>query len=161
MATSMTPAEIESFLDNQRTLVFITLKKDGAPVGHALWYSRVGNALYINIRGDSVKYKNVQRDSRVCCVVEGGETYFKLRGVMVQGRCTSVEDPDEMEREQAARDAKAGRIGSGMEEMPSWFHESRTRRLSRGDRVLLKVSMDRVYTWDFGKVRDHYVRPRS
>jgi len=161
MATGMSPQEIENFLDNARTLIFVSLKKDGAPVAHALWFSRVDDHLYVNIRSDSLKWKNVQRDARVCCLAEDGETYFKLRGVMVQGRATPVEDEDELAREQAARDAKASRIGSGMEELPSWFQESRDQRRGRGERVMLRVSMDRVYSWDFGQVREHYKRARK
>ncbi len=158
MAASMTRAEIEQFLDNQRTVIFITTKKDGAPVGHPLWFSRAGNNLYVNVRADSLKFKNVQRDSRVCCVVEDGETYFQLKGVMVQGRASRVLDPDEMEQVRAAQEARGKRIGTGMEEMPAWFSESRTQRLGRGDRAMLRISMDRVYSWDFAKVRDRYLK---
>jgi nitroimidazol reductase NimA-like FMN-containing flavoprotein (pyridoxamine 5'-phosphate oxidase superfamily) len=158
MATGMSQAEIEEFLDGARTLIFVTTKKDGAPVAHPLWFSRVGGHLYVNIRTDSLKWKNVQRDDRVCCVAEAGESYFALRGVMIQGRATPVEDEAELERELAAREAKAGRIGSGMEEMPGWFQQSRDRRRSRGDRVMLRISMDKVFSWDFGQTREHYRR---
>ena len=50
------------------------------------------------------------------------------------------------------------RIGSGMEEMPGWFQQSRDRRRSRGDRVMLRISMDKVFSWDFGQTREHYAR---
>jgi hypothetical protein len=51
---------------------------------------------------------------------------------------------------------KGARIGSGLAELPDAFSESRSRRLARGDRVLLRIPMERVFSWDFSKVRRHY-----
>jgi len=154
----MTPAEIDAFLDTQRTLVLVTLRPDGSPVAHPLWFAKLGDALYVNTRRESLKNRNVSGDARVCAVVEAGDSYFELRGVRVEGRCEPVEDPEEIARVQAAQAEKDRRIGSGMGEMPEWFSESRERRLDRGDRVLLRIPMERVYSWDFSKVRRHYAR---
>jgi len=154
----MTPDEIASFLDTQRTLILVTLRSDGSPVAHPMWFARVGDALYINTRSDSFKWKNAVRDPRVCAVVEDGETYFALRGVRVEGRCQPVEDPQEAKRVREALEEKDRRIGSGVAEMPAWFAGSRSQRLDRGARVVLRIPMDRVYSWDFSKVREHYQR---
>ena len=157
-ATQMTREEIDDFLETQRTLTLVTLRRDGTPVAHPLWFAKVGDAVYVNTRSDSLKVKNVERDARVCAVVEAGEHYFDLRGVRIEGRCAAIEDPDEIARVQAALAEKDRRIGSGMEDLPAWFEESRTDRLGRSDRVLLRVAMERVYSWDFSKVRDHYTK---
>ena len=158
VTTAMTPAEIDAFLESQRTLVLVTLRKGGSPVAHALWFTRLGSSVYVNTRRDSLKTRNAARDSRVCALVEAGETYFELRGVRIEGRCARVEDPAETRRVEAAQAEKAARIGSGMGEMPAWFSESRERRLERGERVLLRIPMERVYSWDFSKLRRHYAR---
>jgi nitroimidazol reductase NimA-like FMN-containing flavoprotein (pyridoxamine 5'-phosphate oxidase superfamily) len=70
----MTSAEIEAFLDSQRTLVLVTLRPDGSPVAHPMWFVKVGEALYVNTRRDSLKSRNVSRDCRVCGVLESGES---------------------------------------------------------------------------------------
>jgi PPOX class probable F420-dependent enzyme len=155
-AMQMTPEEIDAFLDSQRTLLFVTIRRDGSPVAHPLWFTRLGRNLYVNTRSDSLKIRNVARDPRVCAVVEAGETYFDLRGVRIEGRCQRVEDPDEIARVAAAQAEKDRRIGSGMGEMPEWFSGSRSRRLGRGERVLLRIPMARVYAWDFSRLRAHY-----
>jgi hypothetical protein len=152
----MTPEEIDTFLLTQRTLTLVTLRADGTPVAHPLWFAKVGDAVYVNTRSDSLKLKNVQRDARACAVVEAGERYFELRGVRIEGRCTRVEDSDEIARVKLAQAEKDERIGSGVEDLPAWFSGSRTNRLERGDRVLLRIPMERVYSWDFSKLRDHY-----
>ncbi len=156
METSLTPEEMRELLETERTVILATTRKSGSPVMHALWFTYLDDAIYINIQSSSFKYRNIQRDNRVCCLVETGESYFELRGVMVEGRAVPVTDPEERARVQAAADRKAERIGSGLEEMPSYFRDSRHRRLERGDRVMLKIPFERVRTWDFGKVRDHY-----
>jgi PPOX class probable F420-dependent enzyme len=158
MPTSMTPEEVREFLRTQRTLILSTLKRDGAPVSHALWFTYLDDAVYFDTQSESFKARNIRRDPRVCCLVEAGETYFALRGVMIQGRCVPVEDPAEVQRVEAAAAEKSARIGSGIEELPGWFGENRQGRRGRGRRVMLKVPLEKVSTWNFGQVRDHYAR---
>lgn len=155
-ATQMTPEEIDTFLLTQRTLTLVTLRADGTPVAHPLWFAKMDDAVYVNTRRDSLKFKNVQRDARACAVAEAGERYFELRGVRIEGHCARVEDSDEIARVKVAQAEKDERIGSGVEDLPAWFSGSRTDRLERGDRVLLRILMERVYSWDFSKLRDHY-----
>lgn len=155
----MTPEEIDAFLESERTLILVTLRGDGSPVAHPMWFAKLGNALYLNTRRQSLKNRNVSGDARVCAVVEAGETYFELRGVRVEGRCEEVTDAREIARAQAAQAAKDARIGSGMRETPEWFSGSRERRLARGSRVILRIPIERVHSWDFSKLRSHYERP--
>src|SRR5262245_48670898 len=158
MATAMTPDDVREFLRTQRTLILSTLKRDGAPVSHALWFTYLDDAVYFDTQSASFKAGNIRRDPRVCCPVEAGETYFALRGVMIQGRCAPVDDPEEMRRVEAAAAEKSARIGSGIEELPSWFGANRQGRRSRGARVMFKVPLEKVTTWNFGQARDHYAR---
>ncbi len=157
----MTPEEIREFLADQRTLILASTRREGTPVMHALWFTYLDDAVYFNIQATSFKYKNIQRDNRVCCLVEVGEGYFDLRGTMIEGRATLVDDPDERGRVQAAADAKNDRIGSGLDEMPGYFSKNRSQRLERGDRLMIKVPLERVRSWNFGKVREHYQKASS
>ena len=156
--TQMTPDEIDAFLESERTLVLVTLRPDGSPVAHAMWFAKLEKALYVNTQKKSLKNRNVSHDARACAVVESGESYFELRGVRVEGRSEEVTDDDEIARAQAAQAAKDERIGSGMRELPEWFSSSRERRLGKGDRVVLRIPMERVHSWDFSKLREHYER---
>jgi PPOX class probable F420-dependent enzyme len=158
MATAMAPGEAREFLRTQRTLILSTLKPDGAPVSHALWFTYLDDAVYFDTQAESFKARNIGRDARVCCLVEAGETYFELRGVMIQGRCEPVDDPDEVQRVEAAAAEKNARIGRGLEGLPGWFGESRRGRRDRGARVLFKVPLAKVTTWNFEQARDHFAR---
>src|SRR4029453_19500647 len=91
MATSMTPEEVREFLTAQRTLILSTLKRDGAPVSHALWFTFLDGAVYFDTQRESVKARNIRRDARVCCLFGAGETYFVLRGLIISCTCAPVE----------------------------------------------------------------------
>lgn len=158
--SQMPPDVLADFLETERTLVLATLRGDGAPVATAMWFCRVGETLYCNTAVESAKFRQVRADDRVCAVVESGEDYFALRGVRVEGRCRIVDDPEEIARVEAAREAKARRIGSGLEELPDWFVENRDRRRAEGRRVWLRIDPERTRSWDFGSLREHYEETR-
>jgi PPOX class probable F420-dependent enzyme len=154
--TQMTPRELIEFLENQRTAILATTRKTGSPVMHAVWFVYLDNAIYINVQRSSFKFSNILRDPRVSVLVEDGESYFELRGVNVEGDAAEVTDNAEILRVQDAQDAKNQRIGSGTESLPNYFEKSRAQRLQRGDRVLLRIPMTQIRSWDFGKTRAHY-----
>ena len=156
LATKMNPAEIDTFLTSQRTITLTTLRSDGSPIAHPLWFVKLDDSIYVDTRANSLKHRNIIDDPRVCAVAESGESYFELRGVRIEGACQVVSDAAEIDRVQIALNDKDQAIGSGMTEMPEWFSKSRKHRQSRGERVLLRIPMDRVYSWDFSKARTHY-----
>lgn len=156
MNTDMTTQEIIDFLESQRTVIVATTRKSGSPVMHPVWFIYLDNAIYINIQRASFKMKNILRDNRVSALVEDGESYFELRGVMIEGEAVEVTDDNEILHVQDAQDMKHKRIGSGTENMPAYFEKSRAERLKRGDRAMVKIPMTQVRSWNFGKARTHY-----
>jgi hypothetical protein len=156
VSTRMSPTEIDEYLASQRTITVTSLRPDGSPVAHPLWFVKLGENVYVDTRTNSLKHRNILNDPRVCAVVESGESYFELRGVRIESACQPVSDPGEIDRALAALGKKDLALGSGMTEMPDWFSKTRDQRRSRGDRVMLRIPMERVYSWDFSKTRRHY-----
>ena len=156
MVTSMSPTEVDEYLASQRTITVTTLRPDGSPVAHPLWFVKLGQSVYFDTRANSLKHRNILNDSRVCAVVESGESYFELRGVRIEGACHAVLDNEEIDRVQTALSDKDRKLGTSVAEMPNWFSKSRNQRRSRGERVMLQLPMGRVYSWDFSKARKHY-----
>jgi len=156
MNAVMNEQEMVEFLQTQRTLVLATTRASGSPVMHAVWFVYCDHAVYINIQRSSFKMKNIVRDPRVCVLVETGENYFELRGVSIEGDASEVTDEAEINRVLDAQQEKHRRIGSGTGEMPGYFEKSRSERLQRGDRVMVKIPLAKVRSWDFGKSREHY-----
>lgn len=84
-----------SLLSAQKTGALATIGKDGFPHQAAMWFiSEPGHILMWTYRR-SQKAVNLRRDRRASFMVEDGETYDTLRGVLVQGE---VELVDNVER---------------------------------------------------------------
>lgn len=97
----MTPAEVEAFLDEQRTVICATNGRDGFPHLMPLWYvvrstqpaapaapAGTGGRIWGWTYAKSQKARNLERDPRATLQVEAGLEYQELRGVML--RCDTV-----------------------------------------------------------------------
>src|SRR5690242_19896359 len=93
---TMTPAEIEAFLDSERTMQVASINADGTPHLVAMWFARYGGELVFWTYAKSQKVVNLRRDPRLTVMVESGEKYGELKGVTIYGTARIVEDLDEV-----------------------------------------------------------------
>src|SRR5207245_8768047 len=61
-----------------------------------MYYVMTGSQIAFWTYRRSQKALNLDRDPRISCLVEDGEEYFDLRGVLVQGVARRIEDPEEI-----------------------------------------------------------------
>ena len=80
----MSEAELGAFLHEQRTVICATIDRDGAPHLMPLWYVVREGDLWAWTYAASQKVRNLERDPRATLVVEAGEHYDELRGVMLR-----------------------------------------------------------------------------
>jgi len=80
----MSAAELDAFLHEQRTVICATIDRDGAPHLMPLWYVVREGGLWAWTYAASQKVRNLERDPRATLVVEAGEHYDELRGVMLR-----------------------------------------------------------------------------
>ncbi len=90
---AMTKAEIAELLAGQRKVQFATNGHDGFPHLVTMYYVVVDGRITFWTYRTSQKALNLDRDPRISCLVETGEQYFDLRGVLVQGTAHRIEDP--------------------------------------------------------------------
>ena len=90
----MSEAELDAFLHGQRTLICATIGRDGAPHVIPLWYVVRDGDLWSWTYAASQKVRNLERDPRATLVVEAGESYDELRGVMLKTEAEIERDPD-------------------------------------------------------------------
>jgi hypothetical protein len=96
----------------------------------------------------SQKIANLRRDPRITCLVEAGETYEELKGVELVGTAELVEGRDAVlaigrsvfERYTGPWDDS---VGPGLEQVGA-------------KRVGVKVRVERVVSWDHGKLGGTY-----
>jgi len=89
----MTSAEVGEMLASCRKVQLATISPDGYPHLVTMYYTlRDGKIAFWTYR-TSQKALNLARDPRISCLVETGEAYFDLRGVLIQGVVQTITDP--------------------------------------------------------------------
>src|SRR5262249_25471439 len=98
--------------------------------------------------GRSQKVVNVQRNPRVALLVESGERYDQLKGVLLRGTAEVVDDLETCVRTLIRIQTKhMGALAEGVEDVM---------RAQARKRVVLKVTPERVASWDHQKLGGAY-----
>ncbi len=104
---SMTPDEVQSFLtEGAKVLQVSTIGRDGFPHLAPMWFVMEHGRIVFRSFSKSQKIVNLRRDPRLTVLAESGDAYAELRGVMLKGEATLVDDPEyvlQIYRELAAR----------------------------------------------------------
>jgi PPOX class probable F420-dependent enzyme len=91
---TMTDTEVLAFLsEGARVLQLATVGKDGAPHQAPMWFTLDNDKIVFRSFTKSQKIVNLMRDPRLSVLVEAGDAYAQLHGVMIQGTATLVTDP--------------------------------------------------------------------
>ncbi len=140
----MTPEEVDAFLVEGRTMSFATMNHDDTIHVVAMWYGFLEGAVAFETKAKSQKVLNLRRNPTITCMVEAGDKYEELRGVELVGTAEIVVDPERIfelgisvfERYQAPY----------TEEMKPFVE------MMLNKRVVVKVAVDRIVTWDHRKL---------
>lgn len=89
-ASRMTDAEVWDLVAEQRKLQLATVGADGWPHLVTMFHTVLDGRLVFWTYARSQKISNLERDSRLTCLVEAGEEYAELRGVQIVGRARIV-----------------------------------------------------------------------
>jgi PPOX class probable F420-dependent enzyme len=92
----MSPDEVDAFLQERHSMTMSTISLDGSIHSVAMWYGFLEGAIAFETKAKAQKVKNLQRDPRLTCLVEAGETYDQLRGVSLVGTGEVIDDADRM-----------------------------------------------------------------
>src|SRR5215472_3737745 len=89
-----TPEEQTAFLRAHRKAALATMDKDGFPHVVAMNFFVKDGAFYMTSYGKAQKVLNIRRNPNVALMVEAGDQYSELQGVLVRGRCDIIEGED-------------------------------------------------------------------
>jgi len=142
----LTPDEQATFFRERKKAALATIDKDGYPHVVAMNYFARDGAFYMTSYGKAQKVLNVRRNPRVALMVEAGDEYSELRGVMIRGRCEILEG------EAAVRAAFEGRAVAQAKPAPV----NPGAAASAPKRVVLKIVPDKVVSWDHRKLGGRY-----
>ena len=92
----MTSAEVDAFLRERRSMTMSTISPDGSIHSVAMWYGFLEGAIAFETKRKAQKVKNLERDPRLTCLVEAGDSYDELRGVSLVGTGEVIDDAERM-----------------------------------------------------------------
>lgn len=150
-AVEMTEQEVRDFLEDHNKVQVATNGPDGTPHLTTLFYVLDDGRLAFWTYGSSQKIRNLRRDPRIACLVEGGEDYFELRGVSIRGKARLVEDFDDIRAlgARVARRMAGDRTGEmDLGELGNEIVDQQAHK-----RVGVVVEPDRVASWDHSKMK--------
>jgi PPOX class probable F420-dependent enzyme len=142
----LSPDEQAAFFRERKKAAFATIDKDGFPHVVAMNYFARDGAFYMTSYGKAQKVVNVRRNPKVALMMETGDDYAELRGVMIRGRCEILESED------AVRAAFEGRAEAQANPAPV----QPGARASAPKRVVLKIVPEKVISWDHRKLGGKY-----
>src|SRR5438046_10467791 len=90
----LSPDEQTAFFRERKKAALATIDKDGFPHVVAMNYFARDGVFYMTSYGKAQKVVNVRRNPKVALMVESGDAYAELRGVMIRGHCEILEDQD-------------------------------------------------------------------
>ena len=89
----MTDEECRAYIAAAQTVIIVSIGKDGVPHPMPMWFGiEDDDAIVMSTFTKSQKIKNVERDPRVSLLVESGEVYDELQGVLIYGDAELVRD---------------------------------------------------------------------
>jgi PPOX class probable F420-dependent enzyme len=146
---SLTTEELQLLLSEPLNAALTTLDRDGWPHPTAMWFIPGEDSVRMWTYAKSQKAVNLRRDPRCALLVERGSLYPELRGVLIRGAASLLEDRDEVRA-----------IGVGLHERyvePSMGLPAQGAILEEIERQAAKrlgilVPFERVASWDHRKL---------
>jgi PPOX class probable F420-dependent enzyme len=142
----LSPEEQTMFFRQNRKAALATLDKDGFPHIVAMNFFVKDGAFYMTSYGKAQKVVNIRRNPKVALMVEAGNAYAELRGVMVRGHCEIIEGAE------AVRAAFAAMAQA----RPAATERPRGSVDSAPKRVVLKIIPEKITSWDHSKLGGAY-----
>ncbi len=153
---TMTDREIATFLsEGARVLQLATIGKDGAPHQAPMWFTLDDDNIVFRSFTKSQKIVNLMRDPRLSVLVEAGDTYAQLRGVMIQGTANLITDPAYVLKIYGALAARYPTWGDEPVEMDEQSIENAFGRFAAKNTVVV-VEQTRITSWDHAKLGGAY-----
>jgi hypothetical protein len=93
----MTPEELRAFLHSDNRLIVATVDVDGGGWVDAAAFTFFEDRVYFRLPVDTRSFRNIQRDARVCCVVESkpaASSYYDIKGAMLHGAAEPTSGQD-------------------------------------------------------------------
>lgn len=148
----MSDDERRAFVRSARTILLCSIGNDGVPHPMPMWFGvESDGAIVMTTFAKSQKVRNMERDPRVSLLVEDGEVYSKLRGVVIYGRAELDSRPESV---LDVLECVATRSGAEPADDRAALRERL--RPTAAKRVAIRVRPERIVSWDHAKLGGTY-----
>jgi len=148
----MSETERAEFLAAAHNASLTTIGSDGYPHTTAMWYGLLDGTIHFATYAKSQKILNARRNPKISVLLEDGNAYAELRGVMIQGDAAIIDDPDLAA--EVMFDMTARYEGVDVRVLGPDAQDAVRQRAAK--RAVLKVVPVRVMSWDHRKLGGIY-----
>ena len=153
-AIAMTDEEAAAFLEEcsqpGHSLEVASTGASGYPHQVAMWYALMDGKIHFTSYAKAQKVLNLQRNPKISCMLEKGDTYGELRGLVIEGDAEIIDDPETVFQVLKASSANHA-AGNPMHDSPD-----EQKRKVASKRVVIKVNPVNVFSWDHRKLGGTY-----
>ncbi len=150
---TLTDVEQRELLEAAHAVVVSTIGPRGWPHSMPLWFVARDGEVWIYTYGKSQKVVNLERDARATLVIEEGEEYQELRGVMIEAKAEIHRDFETVL--ELAKDLTVRMGGPDPSLSPEGAHAGVLEAQAR-KRVAIQFVPERVASWDHRKLGGKY-----
>lgn len=148
----LTDSELDEYLATSHTLIIVSNGRDGFPHPMPMWfYADEDRNCYCTTFAKSQKVQNWKRDPRASLLIESGDEYAELKGLVVYAQTEIVEDQEVVTETLVNINAKGRTL---TDEQRERLRESVGGTASK--RVVLKFIPQRFISWDHSKLGGRY-----
>jgi PPOX class probable F420-dependent enzyme len=153
---TMTDTEVLAFLsEGARVLQLATIGRDGGPHQAPMWFTMDEDRIVFRSFTKSQKIVNLMRDPRLSVLVEQGDAYAQLQGVMIQGTAKLVTDPAYVLRIYGRLAARYPMVGDEPIQMDEPSLENAFGRFAPKNTAVI-VEPKKTTSWDHTKLAGTY-----
>lgn len=146
---ALTEAEQEQFLAESWTLQVASIGPKGYPHLVAMWYVVVDGLVHFTTFAKSQKILNLRRNPKITAMLESGERYNELKGLVIEGEAELVEDVGYTARIMSL-------VGHKYQGMPIPAETPEAALGPASKRVAVRIRPVDVYSWDHSKLGGKY-----
>jgi nitroimidazol reductase NimA-like FMN-containing flavoprotein (pyridoxamine 5'-phosphate oxidase superfamily) len=150
----MSDEEMRSYLHAAKTIILTSNGVGGYPHPMPMWYG-LDEDLTVRMTTfrASQKVKNLKRDPRVSLLVESGEEYSELMGVLIYGKAELIDDIDEVTKTLISASTRGQTTPLTPEAREGM---AKVMQKTAAKRICILVRPDRVVSWDHRKLGGTY-----
>jgi PPOX class probable F420-dependent enzyme len=152
---TFTADEVADYLARGRTVIVASFNRDGSVHLAPMWYVMDDGKISFRSFAKSQKIVNLRRDPRITALVETGDAYAELQGIMIRGTATLVDDPAYTLRLYGRLAAKYAMVGDEPVELDDEALEAAFGRFAPKNTSVI-VEPKRITSWDHTKLGGGY-----